>query len=75
MYAKIFIHISAVELTAVPMVMQHLSQKRNLILTDSHAPQGTGRRQVEKISKRIILKAATIKKKIIIKWIPAPCGS
>jgi ribonuclease HI len=62
--------------------MQHISEEeaeRNLILTDSLTACWMLRRALEgdrsnKMATRIVRKAATTKKKIIVKWIPALVG-
>jgi hypothetical protein len=72
-YAK-FSHLSAVELTAIQLAMQHISRQeaeRNLILTDTltRCAEGHGNEIGRtNLATRIVLKAATTKKQIIIKW-------
>jgi ribonuclease HI len=72
----------ALELTANQMAIQHISgqdAERNLILTDLLTACWMLRRALEsdrsnKMATTIVRKAATTKKKIIVKWIPAHVG-
>jgi hypothetical protein len=64
-----------VELKAIQMTMQHksgLEAERHLILTDSLTALKSDRSN--KKATRIVLKTATTKNKIIVKWIPAHVG-
>jgi ribonuclease HI len=73
------ISIPAVELTAIQMAMQHINgqeAERNLILIDSLTACWMLQRALEgdrsnKMATRIVRKAATTEKEIIVNWIPA----
>jgi ribonuclease HI len=76
------IFISAVELTAIQTAMQHISgqeAERNFILTDTLTACWMLRRALEgdrsnKMATKIVRKAATTGKKIIVNWILAHVG-